>query len=771
MKIFNKFLYLAAALAFVAVSCGQKEEPFEPGPQEVEGCYGVYFPVQDVSGSHILSPSDKTEFDITLKRAVADGDITVPIVAEFSEDGIFTVADATFADGQDETTFKVSFPTIAQGQTYEAHFRIVDNKYASIYSSNAVGLDFSVMQVEMKYFLNPKTGEKAKIHWVQGWWGEEVDGYLQYYEVDGVRTCFTESISDTHYYNGYYDGPGFWGGTGVEWSFIWFVKSGFIRIPPLNTGYHNSSYDADIWALDYFYYTTGSEDNTEFLSYAANNDDVVSFYDGNGGFMLSIRSYYMFGVGGWNPGVYDTYGIAEGFTRVDYTFELETDFSDGGEAPIYITAGPDVTKVKYQVYEGSLNNAQINNKVNEIIDGGDAITLTDELVLDEDDNLKYADLAITTEKSGTYTFVAVAYGIDMDEKSKTAGQEIAQNSAGIVFKCITAADEAEYAVDITVGAEDVPDRYTDYDSISSMAYFIVGSDVTDVHVGVVATATYNKNKDGYNQSVKTNSKLALSAAQLAQVNSAGGYYTLTTGLAPLTSYTVIVWATNGDLETIVTAQHTTQGLPLVPVAVGDYKYTVAFSNWGTDTGVNLCFDPNYNLYVIQNIFYYVDFYFSMDEKGIIHFDPQDTGATYSGIPIYVLEAHDLYTDDVINDPANEIDEEEAADIRANSYYDSENKVYKFNMTFYVPNVGDFGHGWETFTVTSEASAAAPAAAPGFRDYTTPSIRAFNTSFVPAGFNQKFERDAKPAKVEVKVIENAARPEKSIKGNGALTDHR
>ena len=578
MKIFNKFLYLAAtALALVAVSCVPKEEPVEVGPQDVEGCFDVFFPAQDASGSHILSPSDALEIEITISRTVSEGEITVPIIAEFSEDGIFTFDPVTFADGQAETTFKVKFPEVGnnQGVVYDAHLRIDDPKYASYYTETAKGIDFSVMQVEMKYFMNPVTNEKAKIHWVQGWWGEEVDGYLQYYEVDGVRTCFTESISDTHYYNGYYDGPGFWGGTDVEWSFIWFTKNNFIRIPPTNTGYHHSSYDADVYALDYFYYNTGSEDNAEFLDWAAKNTDVVSYYDGNGGFYFSIRSYYMFGIGGWSTDPFETFGISEGFTRVDYSFEVESDFSSGGVAPIYITAGADVASVKYQIYEGSLNAAQVGNKANELAEGAEAVTLTDELVLDEDDNMKYAAIGVSPEKSGTYTFVAIV----LDDKGEV------QNSGSTVFQCITAEDEPEFLVDVNVFTEDTPARYQNLHDYDSFAYCIYGTDLVEVHLGIFSEATISTYGADYVMNVvKADADhYMLLEEDLEMVNKNGGMYDVISKLAGNTKYYVIVWATNGALEKFVYAAYTTAKLPYVWNSLGTGELTDGFYN-GLFTG-------------------------------------------------------------------------------------------------------------------------------------------------------------------------------------------
>ena len=56
MKKFINILLAAAVTALAVVSC-QKEEQIKPGTPDPEGCYGVYFPIQETSGSHIYSPS------------------------------------------------------------------------------------------------------------------------------------------------------------------------------------------------------------------------------------------------------------------------------------------------------------------------------------------------------------------------------------------------------------------------------------------------------------------------------------------------------------------------------------------------------------------------------------------------------------------------------------------------------------------------------------------------------------------------------------------
>lgn len=191
---------------------------------------------------------------------------------------------------------------------------------------------FKVDVPPMQYFLNPQTGEKAVIHWTQSWWGETVDTYLKYLEEDGVRTCLTETIPDSHAVEGDpYTGYGFWGqctGAGMgEWTLIWYTNAqnnlGYDLIQlDTDTGYYHSKYNAEIWACDYYSWRSRfyGENYTPWVYYAQahgdpDGDHPCSYYDGNGGFYLFVNNYFMGGVGGWSPATYDTIGIAEGFDR------------------------------------------------------------------------------------------------------------------------------------------------------------------------------------------------------------------------------------------------------------------------------------------------------------------------------------------------------------------------------------------------------------------------------------------------------------------------
>jgi hypothetical protein len=73
--------------------------------------------------------------------------------------------------------------------------------------------------------------------------------------------------------------------------------------------------------------------------------------------------------------------------------------------------------------------------------------------------------------------------------------------------------------------------------------------------------------------VKTDSDYAVSDAVLKEINAQGGYYDVRTKLSPKTTYLVIMWATNGNLDDFAYATYTTDKLPYVWNSLGKGSLT------------------------------------------------------------------------------------------------------------------------------------------------------------------------------------------------------
>ena len=210
-----------AAMSLFTVACVEEPVPYEKGEPDAAGCYGVYFPVQDATGSHTYDPSQDTEVVFTVARKNSEGAITVPVNYTESHEGIFKVGELKFENGQSETTLKVTFPESGNGVDYKLSLSIDDPMYASKYFDGDTKVDFSVMRVQWMDFLNPVTNEPAVVTFTQGWWNEVHKATLKYYEVDGVRTCVATCIDTDK------DGNplGIWGDTqGITFNFTWYTK-------------------------------------------------------------------------------------------------------------------------------------------------------------------------------------------------------------------------------------------------------------------------------------------------------------------------------------------------------------------------------------------------------------------------------------------------------------------------------------------------------------------------------------------------------------------
>ena len=721
MKKFINILLAAAVTALAVVSC-QKEEQIKPGTPDPEGCYGVYFPVQEATGSHTYDPDMDRSVTFTVARTNTNGAITVPYTVVSENKEVFKFEDIEFADGQAETELEVTFDDIEEGKTCSFSIQLNDdNAYVSHYNTGAIALDFSVIVVKWQDFLDPKTNEPA-VFTINSRWNATfgpMKATLKYYEVDGIRTGVFTSI-DKNADSGELEG--FWHSLPeVTLNIRWYTKNqnsagyDFVELPKQYFGYDYNGGDwlkvpvgeaaAPIYVYDYPWYwvergydwgADGMGDN--WLDEANKTGQMdgsypVSYYDGNGGFFFNIY-FYIPGTGGWKPDDYGTVAIASGFTRVDYSLEVDSDFPSEGVTPIMFTVGADVAKVDYAIYEGSLNSVQIQARVDAIAAGEEENVLTvNEFTFDEDTESYYALVGVSPETTGEYTLVAVSFNKITEEITES----VAQNAQSLSFNHISADSEEEHAVRLKVGTEDVPARYGDYPTTSSFAYYVVGKDIKVAHIGIYDTESFEKAKDEILAAVKKGEDKSVSnasASVLAEINGAGGFYTYVTELKALTSYTVVVWATNGEMETWETAEYTTDGLPNVLITKGDYYYTGWFceegKDYSVDPGLELYQNPNIdNTYVITHWGYNVDFTFTVDpETNIINWDYFYSGYSTGGIGLYVFNSKDIWSEETLA---------EHPEYAEDSYLDKETGIYHFHVAYYA--TGGYGVqtlSWETF---------------------------------------------------------------------------
>jgi hypothetical protein len=115
-----------------------------------------------------LDPTDATQHAITLHRTNKTGAVTVPITISQNDDNVFTLTNATFADGDSLCTFYVNFPSAEIGKTYTLKLVLDDPTVASFYSDkNAYTMNVTrVKWNDVGYYIDDK--------------GNKVTGYAKY---------------------------------------------------------------------------------------------------------------------------------------------------------------------------------------------------------------------------------------------------------------------------------------------------------------------------------------------------------------------------------------------------------------------------------------------------------------------------------------------------------------------------------------------------------------------------------------------------------------
>lgn len=148
MKAINKFFYALLAFATVGMVACSEDATHEPGPAELEGCYGVYFPeasvleTQGPMGEISVDPSEATVFKYYAYRENTEGQITVPVEVNKNttdNDGnpMYTITEIVFADGEDVAEFTVTLSDKAEvGVPYTLTLSVVnDPQYVKQYDT------------------------------------------------------------------------------------------------------------------------------------------------------------------------------------------------------------------------------------------------------------------------------------------------------------------------------------------------------------------------------------------------------------------------------------------------------------------------------------------------------------------------------------------------------------------------------------------------------------------------------------------------------------
>lgn len=685
MKTIYRLFAAFSALALFAAACSPVEE-YKPGVEDNTDCYGVYFPAQETE--FVRSPEEATVITFTVAREKTDGDLIVPINVKDTS-SIFNIkpVNAVFEDGQSETTISFDYARIAVGQEYLVSLSIEGDEFVSKYSTLPSNLDFTVlvekwndlgvgtftMNVDLwdpftcavRFFqsdLNPAI-YRIKMHEVleDGTtdliFSEEQNTYL-YFKVLKKGDKVFDNVAD---------------------------KDDLVFFDVFHTGIINSTYNAEL-----LFVHPGSLSSFTVSDWYYNK--VIQVKEDGSPAVIQLAPYiFMNGIGGWSFIDQDEAIILvlPGCELVNYSMEIEAGYSENGVLPVKFELGADVAKVKYAIYPGTLNSAQVTRYAGQIADGSAEGIAT----LPADGIAK-----LTLPETGVYTVVAVSFD--------ATGE--AQETATATINYVAEGDNKD--VELYSGLVATGKYGKEYTSDNTLEYYIFGQDLVDIKIGLFEKGVLENNYEACVEEVLASESLAEEDIEAANTSS---YVAVFKDCVPGTEYSVLAWASNGYAYAFDVASAKTTGKLVVSLEdmIGVYSTSITSYYNGPLKPLQMVIEPSddewYNLMVTT--FYGIE----LDAPIYIDFD-QDTNRMlfYDWQPILADEENDqaiLFAS--ASDDGNPI----MFTITGKGKFSQPSGMFGLYVTDYN---GTKGLGWaDLFTsfsatkvgdLTSGASAAAPA---------------------------------------------------------------
>lgn len=685
MKTIYRLFAAFSALALFAAACSPVEE-YKPGVEDNTDCYGVYFPAQETE--FVRSPEEATVITFTVAREKTDGDLIVPINVKDTS-SIFNIkpVNAVFEDGQSETTISFDYARIAVGQEYLVSLSIEGDEFVSKYSTLPSNLDFTVlvekwndlgvgtftMNVDLwdpftcavRFFqsdLNPAI-YRIKMHEVleDGTtdliFSEEQNTYL-YFKVLKKGDKVFDNVAD---------------------------KDDLVFFDVFHTGIINSTYNAEL-----LFVHPGSLSSFTVSDWYYNK--VIQVKEDGSPAVIQLAPYiFMNGIGGWSFIDQDEAIILvlPGCELVNYSMEIEAGYSENGVLPVKFELGADVAKVKYAIYPGTLNSAQVTRYAGQIADGSAEGIAT----LPADGIAK-----LTLPETGVYTVVAVSFD--------ATGE--AQETATATINYVAEGDNKD--VELYSGLVATGKYGKEYTSDNTLEYYIFGQDLVDIKIGLFEKGVLENNYEACVEEVLASESLSEEDIEAANTSS---YVAVFKDCVPGTEYSVLAWASNGYAYAFDVASAKTTGKLVVSLEdmIGVYSTSITSYYNGPLKPLQMVIEPSddewYNLMVTT--FYGIE----LDAPIYIDFD-QDTNRMlfYDWQPILADEENDqaiLFAS--ASDDGNPI----MFTITGKGKFSQPSGMFGLYVTDYN---GTKGLGWaDLFTsfsatkvadLTSGASAAAPA---------------------------------------------------------------
>lgn len=684
MKTIYRLFAAFSALALFAAACSPVEE-YKPGVEDNTDCYGVYFPAQETE--FVRSPEEATVITFTVAREKTDGDLIVPINVKDTS-SIFNIkpVNAVFEDGQSETTISFDYARIAVGQEYLVSLSIEGDEFVSKYSTLPSNLDFTVLVEKwndlgvgtftMNVFFDPFT---CNVRYYQSDLNPAIYR-IKMHEVleDGTTDLIFSEEQNTYLYlkvlkkgDKVFDNVA--------------DKDDLVFFDVFHTGIINSTYNAEL-----LFVHPGSLSSFTVSDWYYNK--VIQVKEDGSPAVIQLAPYiFMNGIGGWSFIDQDEAIILvlPGCELVNYSMEIEAGYSENGVLPVKFELGADVAKVKYAIYPGTLNSAQVTRYAGQIADGsaeGIAALPADGIA------------KLTLPETGVYTVVAVSFD--------ATGE--AQETATATINYVAEGDNKD--VELYSGLVATGKYGKEYTSDNTLEYYIFGQDLVDIKIGLFEKGVLENNYEACVEEVLASESLAEEDIEAANTSS---YVAVFKDCVPGTEYSVLAWASNGYAYAFDVASAKTTGKLVVSLEdmIGVYSTSITSYYNGPLKPLQMVIEPSddewYNLMVTT--FYGIE----LDAPIYIDFD-QDTNRMlfYDWQPILADEENDqaiLFAS--ASDDGNPI----MFTITGKGKFSQPSGMFGLYVTDYN---GTKGLGWaDLFTsfsatkvgdLTSGASAAAPA---------------------------------------------------------------
>ena len=612
MKTIYRLFAAFSALSLFAAACSPVEE-YKPGVEDNTDCYGVYFPAQETE--FVRSPEEATVITFTVAREKTDGDLIVPINVKDTS-SIFNIkpVNAVFEDGQSETTISFDYARIAVGQEYLVSLSIEGDEFVSKYSTLPSNLDFTVL-VEKWNDLGVGTFT-MNVYWdpftcAVRFFQSDLNPAIYRIKMHEVREDGTTDLIFSEEQNTYLYLKVLKKGDKVFDNVA--DKDDLVFFDVFHTGIINSTYNAEL-----LFVHPGSLSSFTVSDWYYNK--VIQVKEDGSPAVIQLAPYiFMNGIGGWSFIDQDEAIILvlPGCELVNYSMEIEAGYSENGVLPVKFELGADVAKVKYAIYPGTLNSAQVTRYAGQIADGSAEGIAT----LPADGVAK-----LTLPETGVYTVVAVSFD--------ATGE--AQETATATINYVAEGDNKD--VELYSGLVATGKYGKEYTSDNTLEYYIFGQDLVDIKIGLFEKGVLENNYEACVDEVLASKSLAKEDIEAANTSS---YVAVFKDCVPGTEYSVLAWASNGYAYAFDVASAKTTGKLVVSLEdmIGVYSTSITSYYNGPLKPLQMVIEPSddelYNLMVTT--FYGIE----LDAPIYIDFD-QDTNRMlfYDWQPILADEEND-----------------------------------------------------------------------------------------------------------------------------------